>query len=240
MKIKGICNKIVSWIKKYVKAAKKKGVVIGLSGGVDSSVVCSLCIKALGRRNVLALVLPFKGDDKELSDAIYVAKYLNANYKVINLTDVYELLLSCLPKADKITKGNLKARLRMVTLYYFANKLNYLVAGTGNKSELSIGYFTKYGDGGVDFSPIGDLYKSEVRELAKYLGIPARIINKVPTAGLWRGQTDEGELGISYEELEKMLESGKLSKKVEMMVKTAKHKISPPPVFKIHTIQKEW
>lgn len=235
MKIKEICNKIVSWIRDYVETAGKGGVVIGLSGGVDSSVVCSLCMKALGKKRVLVLILPFTTGGKELSDAIYMAKHLNVNYRIINLKGVYELLLSHLPRSDKITRGNLKARLRMVTLYYFANKLNYLVAGTGNKCELSAGYFTKYGDGGVDFSPIGDLYKSEVKELAKFLGIPERIINKVPTAGLWRGQSDEEELGISYDEMERMLKSGKLSRKMEMMIKTAKHKISPPPIFKVHT-----
>ncbi|MHC1587128.1 MAG: NAD(+) synthase, partial [Candidatus Syntropharchaeia archaeon] len=136
-----------------------------------------------------------------------------------------------------LASANVKPRLRMTTLYYFANKMNYLVAGTGNKSELSIGYFTKYGDGGVDILPIGHLLKTEVRELAKKLGIPEKIIKKIPSAGLWEGQTDEGEIGMSYESLDRILSSinsikeGKEVERVKEMIKKAKHKRKPPEIF---------
>jgi NAD+ synthase len=119
----------------------------------------------------------------------------------------------------------------MITLYYFANKLNYMVAGTGNKSELSIGYFTKYGDGGTDMLPIGDLYKSDVRRLAAHLGVPEGIITKPPTAGLWAGQTDEGEIGMTYDELELRLKNRKLGKKLNKYVANAAHKLAPPALF---------
>jgi NAD+ synthase len=154
----------------------------------------------------------------------------------------YKCLRRILPPADRKAKGNLKARLRMLVIYYFANKFNYLVAGTGNKSELLMGYFTKYGDGAVDFLPLGGLLKREVRLLAEAAGIPSRIINKPPTAGLWQGQTDESEMGISYKELDDILfnlERGRKPKtsvrnlsKVKALIKTSEHKRLPAAMFK--------
>jgi NAD+ synthase len=139
--------------------------------------------------------------------------------------------------ATRLALANLKPRLRMTTLYHVANRLNYLVAGTGNRSEISIGYYTKYGDGGVDLLPLGSLVKSEVRALARDLGVPTRIVDKPPSAGLWLGQTDEGEMGFTYAELEEYLRGGPDSlvpatvMKIERLVRASEHKRQMPPVF---------
>ncbi|MCM8791531.1 MAG: NAD+ synthase [Candidatus Omnitrophica bacterium] len=199
-------ERIIFWIKEYVKKSRAKGVVLGLSGGLDSSVVGVLCRKALGRNKVLALILPCHSEKKDIKDALFLAKRFDINTRLIDLSGIYDNFIKLLPCADKITLANLKVRLRMVVLYYFANKLNYLVCGTSNKSELMTGYFTKFGDGASDMLPIGDLLKSQVKELAKELNIPQAIIDKIPSAGLWLGQTDEKELGVSYHELDMILE----------------------------------
>lgn len=199
-------EKIIVWIKKQVKQAQAKGIVLGLSGGVDSSVVAALAKEAVGKKRVLALILPCHSQIQDLQDAKLVANKLKVKIKMIDLSSIYDSLIVILPKAGSLAKANLKPRLRMLVLYYFSNKLNYLVCGTGNKSELMVGYFTKHGDGATDILPIGDLLKKQVRALAKELGIPRRIITKPPTAGLWSGQTDEGEMGITYPELDDILE----------------------------------
>jgi len=202
-------KKLVNWIKKTVAKSKAKGIVIGVSGGIDSAVVAALCKKALGENRVLALILPCHSHKKDLSHAKLFINWLGIPQKQVQLTKTYDALLKTLPKGNKLAKSNLKPRLRMLALYYFANTRNYLVAGTGNKSELTVGYFTKYGDGGVDILPIGRLLKCQVYKLAKELSIPDEIILKTPTAGLWPGQTDEGEMGITYKELDKILKKCK-------------------------------
>jgi NAD+ synthase len=230
-------KKIITWLKTKLKSAKKSGIVVGLSGGIDSAVVSVLCRKAVGTKNVLCLILPCQSQKTDITDAKKVAKKFGLKTETIDLTKIYENLIGILPTADKLTQANLKPRLRMLTLYYFANKLNYIVAGTGNKSELTIGYFTKYGDGGVDILPIGDLYKSEVLGLAKYLKVPEEIITKPPTAGLWAGQTDEGEIGMTYDELEYILKNKKPAKnkrqvqKLKNLTAAAKHKLALPEIF---------
>ena len=230
-------KKIIALLKTKLKSAKKSGIVVGLSGGVDSAVVSVLCRKAVGTKNILCLILPCQSQKTDIEDAKKIAEKFGLNTKTIDLTKIYENLIRILPAANKLTQANLKPRLRMLTLYYFANKLNYIVAGTGNKSELSIGYFTKYGDGGVDILPIGDLYKSEVRGLAKYLKVPEEIITKPPTAGLWTGQTDEGEIGMTYDELEYGLKNKKPAKnkrqaqKLKNLTTAAKHKLALPEIF---------
>jgi NAD+ synthase len=202
--IKKIETKIIKWIQTKVKEAKAEGVVIGLSGGIDSAVVAALCKKAFPN-NTLGVIMPCDSDPWDKIDAQNFAMEFQIPVKDVWLEWTYESLLGDL-KADKDTnkmaKANLKPRLRMAALYYYANLYNYLVVGTGNKSEISIGYSTKYGDAGVDILPIGDLLKTEVRILAQELKIPQKIIDKVPTAGLWEGQTDEGEMGLTYEELD--------------------------------------
>lgn len=233
-------QRMVDWIRGKVNQAKTKGVVFGLSGGLDSSVVAALCVEALGSSSVLALVLPCESEKKDLTDAELVARKFNLKAELIDLTHIFQKLKEILSPADQLTLANLKPRLRMLTLYYYANKLNYLVVGTGNKCELKVGYFTKYGDGGADILPLGDLLKSEIRSLAKLVGIPDHIIEKVPSAGLWPNQTDEGEMGITYGELEDFLLShekgeppkGEKAEKIKNMMEKAKHKLSLPDIFK--------
>jgi len=217
-------KRIVSWIKKQVKEAKSKGIVLGLSGGIDSSVVACLAKEAVGKSKVLGLFMPCHSQPQDLQDAKLIARKLGIPTRTVNLSGVYDNLTKLLPKAGNLAKSNLKPRLRMLMLYYFANKLNYLVSGTGNKSELMVGYFTKYGDGGVDILPIADLLKCDVVKLAKELGVPQRIILKPPTAGLWQGQTDESEMGITYVQLDAVLSAG--NKKIQGIPKTKIDKIN--------------
>ena len=199
-------SKIVSWIKQKVKDSEAKGIVLGLSGGIDSAVVAALAKEAVGKDNLLVLFLPCNSDPQDFKDAKLVAQKLELKAKLVDLSAVYNNFIKVLPGAISLARGNLKPRLRMSALYYFANKLNYLVCGTGNKSELMVGYFTKYGDGGVDILPIADLFKRQVRQLARELKIPQAIITKAPTAGLWSGQTDEVEMGITYNKLDDILD----------------------------------
>ena len=198
---------IESFLAHQVDVSGRKGVVLGLSGGVDSAVVAKLCADAIGPRKVLALALPDGKGGKDLEDARAYARDLGIGFRAVDIAPLVAPFERTLKprKADRIARGNLRARARMVVLYFVANTEECLVMGTGNKSELLTGYFTRFGDGGVDFQPIGDLYKTQVREMARHLGIPKKIVDKTPTAGLWPGQTDEGELGISYDELDRVL-----------------------------------
>jgi NAD+ synthase len=233
-------KKIIDWIRKQIKEARAKGIVLGLSGGVDSSVVAALLKEAVGKERVLALILPCHSQTQDLEDARLVAQKLGIKSKTLDLSRIYDNLAKILPLAGSLAKANLKPRLRMLVLYYFANKMNYLVCGTGNKSEFMLGYFTKHGDGATDILPIGDLLKRDVRKLAQELGIPARIINKPPTAGLWPGQTDEGEMGITYAELDNILERIETKKKqvlaqekvvkIKRMIKNSEHKRQGPRI----------
>jgi NAD+ synthase len=243
-------NQIVNWIKKQVNDAGCKGVVIGLSGGIDSAVIGALCKKAFPD-STLGVILPCMSSPEDRKHAELVAKKFKIPIEVVDLEKAFKAMVKELTgeEHDKAKhKGmgfaNIKPRLRMTALYYFANKHNYLVAGTDNKSEAMIGYFTKYGDGGVDILPITSLYKRDVRALAKHLGVPSEIITKKPSAGLWDGQTDEGEMGITYDELDEILcrlEKGKdLSdfekekvEKVKRMIKLSEHKRHLPPGCKL-------
>jgi len=197
---------IIGFIRKKVDEAKAKGVVIGLSGGLDSTTTLFLCVQSLGKEKVLGIMMPSGINQKEdTNDAIQVCKKLGVRYKVIEIDPILKSFEKALNLRDKLVKGNLMARIRMSILYYFANREKLLVVGTGNKSEYLQGYFTLHGDIACDLLPIGNLYKTEVRKLAKDLGVSEKIINKTPTAGLWPSQKDESELGISYEELDKIL-----------------------------------
>jgi len=236
-----LVERICSWLRKEVSQAKAKGVVIGLSGGIDSSVVASLAKKALGEK-VLGVIMPCHSSAIDEDYARLIAKKLKIKIERVSLDSIYDSILGVLPGNKKMALVNLKPRLRMLILYYFANSLNYLVAGTGNKSEILIGYFTKHGDGGCDILPLGDLLKTEVRELAKELKIPNEIIERVPSAGLWENQTDEEEIGITYEELDGAITTIESNQKnsvspgilvrVEELMRVSAHKRSPALVFK--------
>lgn len=205
-----IKNKLISFIHSKVEDAGAKGAVIGLSGGIDSTLTAYLSVEALGAENVLGILMPEKGltSRQDIDDAMEVVRLLGIEHRVVEISNVLQSFSSVIPDFDKTARsanGNLKARTRMCILYYHANLMNRMVVGTGNKTELLLGYFTKYGDGGVDIEPIGCLYKTQVRGLARHMGVPAGIIDKVPTAGLWQGQTDEEELGVTYEVADKIL-----------------------------------
>jgi NAD+ synthase len=233
-----LADKLVAWIREKV-AAGGKGGVVGLSGGLDSSVVAVLCRRAFPRAT-LAAIMPCHSLEEDLEHAQLLAGQFSIPTKTVTLDSIYDTLLKTLPDdnvnalASRLAKANLKARLRMLTLYYFANKLNYMVVGSSNRDELILGYFTKYGDGGVDIQPLGSLLKGQIRELAEFLGIPQPIIDKPPSAGLWEGQTDEGELGLSYDQIDHYLASGEASaalrKRLESMIASSQHKRQPPPV----------
>ncbi|MFC1918682.1 NAD(+) synthase [Chloroflexota bacterium] len=239
MKIGELAEKLVSWIKERVTANGCEGVVLGMSGGVDSSVAAVLCQKAFPQ-STLGVLIPCYSSREDEEHALAVAGSFSISTRTVVLDSVFDGLLKVLPDAGaepaagRMAQANLKVRLRMLTLYYFANQLKYMVAGSSNKSELAIGYFTKYGDGGVDILPLGNLVKGQVRELAGFLGIPREIIDKPPSAGLWPGQTDEGDLGFSYETLDRYLVTGEVTaetkRRIEPMMTAGNHKRLPPPL----------
>jgi NAD+ synthase len=243
-----LATDISNWIREYIESANCRGVVLGLSGGIDSAVTAALSVNALGKDNVVCLGLPIESTPEDLEDGKFVADHLGIKFLVCDLTPTYKEYLRVLPTgldSKQMAMANIKPRLRMTMIYYVGQSLGgYLVGGTGNRAECAIGYFTKYGDGGVDFEPIGALYKCEVREIARVLGIPERIVIKPPSAGLWEGQTDEGEIGLTYDVLDEILykidhniDLEGLNKedveKVKKMMKAAEHKNKMPPIYKI-------
>ena len=239
-------QEIVAFIRNYVKHSGTTGVVLGLSGGIDSALVVALACEAIGPESVLSMLMPVDAseDEANISDAKKLAESLRMEYELFELQPLVDGFSPL--GLQGIALGNVKARLRMVALYGRANQRVALVLGTGNRSELKTGYFTKYGDGGADMLPIGELYKANVTGLARYIGIPDIIINKPPSAGLLPGQTDEGDLGLTYRELDSILyltfDQGKRKEdvvalgydkvtveKVLGLVRRARHKTSPIP-----------
>ncbi|MDY6917690.1 MAG: NAD+ synthase [Chloroflexota bacterium] len=234
-----LASSLTAWIRERVLEAGQRGVIVGLSGGLDSAVVAVLAKRAFPE-NCMGIVMPCQSSEADVEHAEAVARQFNIPVRTVSLDETYDSLLRSLPTegleagASKLAEANLKPRLRMVVLYYVANRLQYLVAGTGNRSEISVGYFTKFGDGGVDILPLGNLVKSEVRELARHLGIPEEILRKPPSGGLWEGQTDEDELGITYLDLDRYLVTGQATKevkdRVDGMMSRSEHKRATPPV----------
>jgi NAD+ synthase len=242
-------ERIATWLRERAEAAGARGYVFGLSGGIDSAVVAKLCQLAFPQR-VLGVILPCYSHPQDETDARLAATAFAIPVVRVDLGPTFDALTESLSHAIKglpghvdtvdikqqVPEANLKPRLRMTSLYFIANSLNYLVAGTGNRSEITLGYYTKYGDGGVDVLPIGGLLKSEVRALARELGVPEPIITKPPTAGLWVGQTDEAEMGFSYETLEQYLAKGasavppKVAERIEQLKTTSDHKRAMPAV----------
>jgi NAD+ synthase len=198
---------IVQFLRAHGLSDGNDGVVVGLSGGIDSALVARLARDALGPGHVLGVLLPdarFSADLQRETEEY--GRSLGIETRTVPIDAVERAFASLLPElTDRVALGNVKARIRMIVLYALAREHRRLVAGTGNKSEILLGYFTKYGDGGADLLPIGDLYKTEVRALAEELGLPAAVRERAPSAGLWEGQTDEGELGISYDEVDRIL-----------------------------------
>jgi NAD+ synthase len=235
--------------------------VLGLSGGIDSAVVCALSTMAAGPSRVIAAIMPIHSRPDDMRDAELVASTFEVIPLVIDLVPAHDALIAAMPAEgsagledanvdpDRLTMrrqlalANVKPRLRMTSLYYLANRYNGLVVGTGNKTELAIGYFTKYGDGGVDVLPLGDLDKTAVRGLARALGVPDAVISKAPSAGLWEGQTDEAEIGVTYDQLDRVLASipgGERNElidpvtmdRISALVAASEHKRQAIPVFR--------
>ena len=245
-------------MRRYLASTGARGFVVGLSGGVDSATVGRLAqLAAPGA--VVAVLMPCHSDPQDQQDARLVAKQFALPTAIVDLSTTYDRLvadadaalkslapqmragaLAGAPAADDPRAGfslaNIKARLRMTTLYFIANSLNYLVVGTGNRADLAIGYFTKHGDGGSDMLPLGHLHKSEVRALARELHVPPPIIERTPSAGLWKGQTDEAEMGFSYSDLERYMEEGPqavspaLAMRIERLARSSDHKRELPPM----------
>lgn len=205
-------DRIVEAIKQYFDKSGANTAIIGLSGGIDSSVTLALLVKALGKERVKAVLLPHKSltPSEDMEDARDLAEKYNVSYLEIEIHGIADSIKNGIEHSindsiSKLTYGNILARTRMIILYALANQLNGLVVGSGDKSELLLGYFTKYGDGGVDILPIGDLYKTQVRVLGEFLGLPDKIVKKPSSPRLWLGQQAESELGASYEVIDAIL-----------------------------------
>ncbi|MHA1974218.1 MAG: NAD+ synthase [Candidatus Hodarchaeales archaeon] len=254
---------IEDFIRTRVREAGLEGVVIGLSGGIDSAVVASIAVRSLGANNVHGLFMPSSTTPEgDLEDVLLLCKKLGISLKQVDIQNMIQAFCGSINEEETPTSmewANLKPRLRQSIWYYYANKLKCLVCGGGNKSELMIGYFTKYGDGAVDILPIGDVYKTHVFQLGRYLEVPDNILNKAPSAGLWSDQTDEEEIGMSYnlldcilfgierfqndEEIASSLEISLTQvKKVRSLIYKSEHKRRGPIIFKlgIRTPSNDW
>lgn len=220
----GLASQVSTWLKERFDESGAQTFVMGLSGGVDSAVVCGLAARGVGADRVLGVIMPSASNPDDAVQAAKVAAAFGVKTLTVDLTPLTQTFHSIMPTEaalealrilpssltdgdarQQLATANVRPRLRMTTLYYVANLVKGVVLGTGNKSEALIGYFTKYGDGGVDLFPIIDLYKFEVRAIAAHIGVPQSVIDRPPSAGLWQGQTDEDEIGLSYAQLDEAL-----------------------------------
>jgi NAD+ synthase len=246
-----LSDQVAAWLNHKLGSSGAEGFVCGLSGGVDSATVAALAVRAVGPRRVLGVLMPCHSQPEDATLGQRVADAFSISTVAVDLTTVYDTLMAELPAdlpSDGLAAANIKPRLRMATLYYLAQSHNYLVLGSGNKTELQVGYFTKHGDGGVDLLPLGELSKTQVWELAREMDVPREVIERPPTAGLWPGQTDEQEMGITYRELDRVLaaiEQGDTSSvasttldKVQSMIARSAHKRALPPVFATQELDK--
>lgn len=228
-------EKLIKWIKDYVTNAGAKGLVFGLSGGIDSAFIAALAKKAFPDDS-LGIIMPIDSNPEDEQDARLVAEALDLKIEKVDLTNTFNTFVeSSFNSENNMAVSNIKPRLRMTTLYYYAQDRNYLVCGSSNKSEFYIGYYTKFGDSGVDMLPLAAILKTDIFKMAKELGIPEKIINKKPSAGLWEGQTDEDEMGFSYDDLDAHIKGEKINKdvaeKIDRMHKNSNHKRAFPPIY---------
>lgn len=232
----GVAGFIERWLRERVAEAGAVGIAVGLSGGIDSAVVAALARRAFGQ-DMAALVMPCHSDPSDEADARLVADALDIPCEKVDLTAAYDALATELRKIGVLqgpALSNLKARLRMASLYAVAQARSLLVCGTSNRAEIATGYFTKFGDSAADLLPLADLLKGEVRAVAAHLGVPERIIRKAPTAGFWAGQTDEEEMGLTYDELDRYLATGdatpEVRERIEARRRNSEHKRRPVPI----------
>ena len=218
-----LAEHLAGWVHDQVIEGGGQGVVFGVSGGVDSAVIAALAKRAFAE-HTLGVLMPCHSDPQDAVDGALVAEHVGVPLVTVDLAPTFDVLARSIAAASpgmlqsRLALANLKPRLRMATLYALANELGYFVVGSSNRSELAVGYFTKHGDSGVDLLPLADLVKHEVRELAHSLGVPQRIIDKPPSAGLWAGQTDEDDMGMSYEDLDACLLTGLGSEDVRLKI----------------------
>jgi NAD+ synthase len=239
MDVPSVATRLEAWLREQVAAAGAKGAVVGLSGGIDSATVAGLLARALGPERTLGLLLPCHSRPEDQADARLVAEAFGIPTETYDLGPAYDTLVATLggERLDprSLPLANVKPRLRMITLYHVAARDGRLVVGTGNRSELEVGYFTKWGDGGVDLLPLGGLLKREVRALARHIGVPERILLRPPSAGLWEGQTDEGEMGLRYDVLDAYLAGEPtppdVAERIEAYRARSAHKRALPPIF---------
>lgn len=232
-------KKVITWVKEYVQKSNAKGIIIGNSGGKDSAVTMAIAVNAIGKENVLAVAMPCLSNNVDLEDAKLVADTFGVKMLNIDLTNTYleledEIEGALQQEIVKESKVNMKPRLRMTTLYSIAQTLGYLVMGTGNLCEITVGYTTKWGDSSYDFNPIANFTVEEVLEIGKILGVPDKIIKKAPNDGLGSG-TDEEKMGVLYSQISEYINTGKTEpkamEKIKDLNKKSEHKRIPIPTY---------